>query len=514
MSDPNAPKNYDDLKALAAKLRRPLETLIALSSKNDPYLADRPARRAAAEWFAEQWVWFEMPPGAHVRRLHYRLVSQENLLTLPNGSGLYVNTLLCSQMLNRASGDARYLGLIPDGVIADHRNPEATIHLADTIDQPADVLLQEGTVWNRTDETRSEKTVLSLPSLTLQQPIITQRYHLEIWAEKSTMNDILLPIGRQYGINVVTAAGETSLTACELLVARVRASGRPCRIFFLSDHDPAGDKMPQSAARKIEYVIGGDTSVDIQLNPIAVTSEQCEQLSLPRSPIKGTETRAKKFEERFGEGGVELDALEALHPGLLAQMRETQIARYFDADLAANVRRVGNDAQMDIWRANKQVQARHQDEITALEIERDAISAEAEAAMLRRKEREAALMKRAEPLFETMAEELDAEAPDADDYLWPEPAEGDEDKNSLFDSTRTYLEQIECYRKGQGKQHEETTLHQRRKYTVICKTCGNGFITAKSRSICTKCRTAQWKNDRKAEPKAKEPKAKNRNAKP
>jgi hypothetical protein len=467
-------------------------------------------------WFAEQWVRFGMPPGAHVRRLHYRLISQETLLTLPNGSGLYVNTLLCSQMLNRASADARYLGLIPDGVIADHRNPEATIHLANTIEQPADVSIFTGHVWNRTETSSPEKTILSLPCILLKAPIIAQRYHIEIWAEKSTMNDILLPIGEKYGINVVTAAGETSLTACELLVARVRASGLPCRIFFLSDHDPAGDKMPQSAARKIEYVIGGDTSLDIQLNPVAVTSEQCEQLSLPRTPIKDTETRAEKFEERFGEGGVELDALEALYPGLLAQILETQIARYYDPDLAGSVRKVVGEVTVDISRVNNEVRARYREEIAELESERDAISAEAEAAMLRRKEREAALMERARPLFETMSEELEAVAPETDEYLWPEPAEGDEDYDSLFDSTRSYLEQIERYREGQGKGDEETTLHQRRKTTVVCPECGENFTTAQSgrMKICTKCRTAQWRKDNKAEPKAKESKTKKRNEKP
>jgi hypothetical protein len=30
-----------------------------------------------------------------------------------------------------------------------------------------------------------------------------------------------------------------------------------------------------------------------------------------------------------------------------------------------------------------------------------------------------------------------------DDYDWPEADEGDEDEDPLFDSTRTYLEQID-----------------------------------------------------------------------
>ena len=34
---------------------------------------------------------------------------------------------------------------------------------------------------------------------------------------------------------------------------------------------------------------------------------------------------------------------------------------------------------------------------------------------------------------------------------WPEPKEGDEDDDPLFDSARDYLTQIDSYKKFQGK---------------------------------------------------------------
>ena len=42
---------------------------------------------------------------------------------------------------------------------------------------------------------------------------------------------------------------------------------------------------------------------------------------------------AAKFEERFGEGMTELDALEALHPGELQRILVTEIERYYDDGL-------------------------------------------------------------------------------------------------------------------------------------------------------------------------------------
>jgi hypothetical protein len=51
-----------------------------------------------------------------------------------------------------------------------------------------------------------------------------------------------------------------------------------------------------------------------------LTREQAQQFNLPRIPIKESDLRRKGFEERNGEGAVELDALEALHPGELASL--------------------------------------------------------------------------------------------------------------------------------------------------------------------------------------------------
>jgi hypothetical protein len=38
-----------------------------------------------------------------------------------------------------------------------------------------------------------------------------------------------------------------------------------------------------------------------------------------------------------------------------------------------------------------------------------------------------------------------------DDVEWPEPKAGDEDPDPLYDSKRTYVEQIDRYKQHQGK---------------------------------------------------------------
>src|SRR4029077_6310446 len=115
--------------------------------------------------------------------------------------------------------------------------------------------------------------------------------------------------------------GEVSTTRCEELVDRAVANGRPVRILHVTDFDPAGRDMPISAAVKIDFFAKkSGVDLDIRLEHVVLTEEQCIQYRLPRTPIKETENRAASFEARYGAGATELDALEALHPGVLRQI--------------------------------------------------------------------------------------------------------------------------------------------------------------------------------------------------
>src|SRR5262245_44093283 len=99
----------------------------------------------------------------------------------------------------------------------------------------------------------------------------------------------------------------------------------PVRILYLSDFDPGGRSMPKATARKVEFAIAKhDLDVDLQLIPVALSPEQCRQYRLPRTPLKDTERRKNRFEQIFGVGATELDALEALHPGELARLLEAE----------------------------------------------------------------------------------------------------------------------------------------------------------------------------------------------
>jgi hypothetical protein len=467
------------LKALAEELGRPMFTLEVL--RNDPFTAGQPGRKAGAEWFAQLWESLEIKPGAHLHRIHYLIVSQAEPVLMPNGAA-YENTRYCEKILERASLDARYLGLIQLTDLVDRRNEEPIINLSGE-EEGYGLIFATG---SQLDDYRSPE--LEIPHLVINPPTILQGHHTEIWIEKTTVDDVVRPLAVRLGVNLVRGAGELSLTRCNQFVDRAVASGRPVRILYVSDFDPGGASMPVAAARKIEYLLQQrDVDLDIQLRPVVLTHEQCAHYRLPRTPLKETEKRAARFEARFGEGGTELDALEALHPGVLARILEEEVSRYHDADLDGRVEETTAAVQEDLHGVTAEVRERHSKAIATLEAKRRKLAAAIKE-----------FQKKAGPVLRRIEQDLEAEAPDIDGYDWPEPADGEEDDDPLFDSTREYVEQINRYKLHQDKPTEAAPRNRPEPFQKTCENCARTFMaTRKDASVCSRrCRNQRYQAGR------------------
>ena len=282
---------------------------------------------------------------------------------------------------------------------------------------------------------------LDLPELILEGFNAQQRYLVEIWTEKSGQNDILGPLARQYGVNLINFDGESSETGCRDAIKRAIESRRPLRILYLSDFDPAGRSMPVAAARKIEFWLRHNhPSLDVTVDPLALLPEQAEHYGLPRTPIKEGERRATKFEDRFGRGATEIDALEALHPGELRKIVEAGILRHLDPDLDDRERKARRAISSLIVQAEEEVHGRYQDQIEAVHEEYSQL-----------RQQLIDLRERAQGLWDQIADDLLDEAPyvSADDV--PQAREEDDQLAPLFDSGRDYLTQIDWYRRWQGR---------------------------------------------------------------
>ena len=426
-----------DIKALAKELRRPISTLIALHVNHDPFYFT-PGRLLAANWIYDIWSGLDIAV-AHARRIHYRLISSATPARTPQGKP-YLNTDLHAQKLGEALRDAIYLGLIPGSAVVDHKNDAPRLFLPDSIPTRFLVFDEE---FEADSEWGLPETLPDLPSLHLLPPEGAQRFHVELWAEKSTINDVLEPLATRFGCNVVTGSGDLSLTHCRDAVTRFEKSGKPVRLLYISDFDPGGDSMPVGVARKIEKELDSrGLSLDVQLRPVVLTHKQCVDLRLPRTPItKKGDSRAARFEQRFGEGTTELDALEAVYPGRLAEILEVEIRRYYDPDLDKEITIAAGMARKQLEPINEEIAKPFRAEIAVLEAEYQEIRG-----------RLADLGERAKDVWARACASLEENTPDEEGFIeWPEPAFGDEDPDPLFDSNRPYVEQIDRYKRHQDK---------------------------------------------------------------
>lgn len=405
--------DYEYLRRLAKETGKQRDELIALAPQNDPFYSGKKSDRIQAEWFAKLWnaapfVAYRGGAPAHTRKLHYWLVGQDPLILMPNGMP-YQNTKECQDFLSLPSQHARYLGLIGMDEIVDHKNPAPHI------------FANYNGGWQEA-EYAVESPELTNPDISVWglNNLDVQPYHLEIWIEKSTQNDILLPLCKEYNANLCTFEGEVSTTSDYQLTRRIESSGaKPTRIFYISDFDPAGNNMPVAMARKLEWMLQeydhGDW--DVKVKHIMLTAQQVKKYRLPRIPIKESELRKARFEEAFGENAVELDALAAAtkHPHAFEEIVRSELDPYYSREAAAEVETQEDSLREAISDQLESITSRYQEEIAALK---------------------------------AMQEEIAAIDVVADDYeVHPYEADVEEDDDDwLFSSQRGYEEQLAKYR--------------------------------------------------------------------
>ena len=431
--------NYERIKQLAKAQRLSVNDLIVLAPQNDPFYTGTPNDWALGQWFADLWHAFGYER-AHLRRVHYQIVSQSPPVILPNGKP-YENTVECWDMLNLASKAARYLRLVNPEAFNDRRTPDVLV-FADH-DEPDPAIRVYGSY--RLRDLFQFPDFPDPPYYSVSGYRAVQPYHLEVWCEKSTMNDVLAPLCQRYNANLQTGMGEMSITATLALVHRLQQAEKPARILYVSDFDPAGQSMPVAVSRKIEYFVRTlGLVLDIRVFPVVLTLDQVQYYQLPRTPIKETERRRVGFEQRHGFGAVELDALEALYPGELAAVLGRCLEHYYDTTLAQRVREQQEGVEAVLETYWHEVMSNHADEVDELRVGHARLKAEIEGVMQAYGEQVTAL-------WSQLRRELEEADGVIEGYPVPGPYLYDELGMGLYDSQRDYLEQIEAYKQFQGR---------------------------------------------------------------
>ena len=454
-----APRCYKDIKTLAKATGNKIPDLLAMSCQNDPFYI-MPAQEKQAEWFANLWRRFNLPHGVHLRRIHYKLISlPSGEITLIDGR-VYQNTETCWQYLGSASKAARCLSLVSADAFQDQRNPDPITNCEYPIkEQPHWWLSSQ---WRTKDQWAVPEINAdlvadldwSIPDAYVggyKPTAHDQPFHLEIISEKSTMDDIVIPLCKEKAINYAPATGFQSITGVIGLLKRLQQANKPCVIFYISDFDPAGSFMPPSVARQIEYwrpIFA--PGLDVLLLPIVLTKEQVDEYKLPPIPIKDTDKRQDNFLAKYDVGGAtELDALEALHPGEFEKIIRQAISPYRDGCAEYQQRKIYWQADRvvsDQWKAicrpytwrierlkeqAEEIVGGYQDRLEQLRQEMDK---ELESVKLQ--------LKNLRQAIKSDADEFDPELPDP----YQSPLTLPDHFDGLFDSRRDYLTQISAYK--------------------------------------------------------------------
>ncbi len=136
----------------------------------------------------------------------------------------------------------------------------------------------------------------------------TQPHHIEILAEKLTVQNIITSVASDYCIPVTIGRGFCSLPPLKAMVDRYEKSGKDKLIVIgVSDHDPDGEQIVDAFAKGLrdDFYISG-----VELIKAAVGPEHIKRYSLhPSCDAKPTSANFKRFSAAHGTSAYELEAL-------------------------------------------------------------------------------------------------------------------------------------------------------------------------------------------------------------
>jgi hypothetical protein len=291
--------------------------------------------------------------------------------------------------------------------------------------------------------------LLETAGLTIKGPTVAgyerddhqdRAYYLEVWIEKSTQDDILIPLCQELGVTLVASAGFQSITNAVKLLQRVEERSKPTRIFYISDLDKQGDAMPVAVARQIErWLPEYAPGAEVKLMHLALTSEQAEHYRLPKDE----------------KGRVELDALEARVPGELARLVRRALKPYLEGDVSyfslETAREEAQEIVSNEWSRLIRPQAQ---ELASIRRQLEDVTGLYRKDVKRLNQR----LQRDMAKFREPLRRLQAEVREVSQQFEPElserpaPAHCDKPEDEwLFDSSREYLEQMDFYKRHQGK---------------------------------------------------------------
>jgi len=474
--------NRETIKIAAKELGINPQDIVASHITNDPFYQVSKQTEKFAEWFRSVLDQAkEVAPHVlnHLRRLHYYYSS---LPDAKRHNGVpYINDNASWTYLIRCSKVARYMGYVRYEDLQDQRNPEPRFH-ADYSEHQEFAMIKTYQDYAFSFQNQGQPDNLDwrlgYPHFNCAEDIakamakiianddvgynaqLLQPFHLEVWVEKSTVNDVLQPICERFGVNFVVGKGEESITRAKELVGRVVDLGKPTRVFYISDYDDQGVCMPEAVSRKVQFwnAYEHNNKLDVKLCHVALTKNQIERYDLPANPTKvfkkqPIDFKRSRIQQRYTETvrkrhprSTELDALEALHPGELGRILTEALSQFVDVQLQERINDAVEDYRTKIYNTVYEAVMLNDEEITKLIEAFDAQYEEVNKTIRELRGIVGKIKETVEPINKQIIDYqnyfLDYELGKMDALELPQPkVKGDSDINWLYDSNLGYFDQ-------------------------------------------------------------------------
>lgn len=253
------------------------------------------------------------------RQIHYRLLNNPPLRNTKKPESRYINDRKSYQDTCDLLTRLRLTGNIPMGAIADPTRPTTSWAVYGNAQSFAKDQLGNFFKGYRRN---------------LQQ---SQPLHIEVIAEKMTIEGIIRPVCGKYNLPFSIGRGFSSLPARYEIVKRFRSSGKErILLLILSDHDPEGISIGESLLQSFREDFGEEHAQAIR---VGLNLEHITRFGLSDNPAeaKKTSSRYRQFVKRYGKKVYELETLTPLQlQTILSEAIDSVInVELFNTELAA-----------------------------------------------------------------------------------------------------------------------------------------------------------------------------------
>jgi hypothetical protein len=248
-----------------------------------------------------------------VRQVHYRLLGPSApLIHASKPDSRYVNDKDSYRAAIDILARGRVDGLIPWGAIDDLTRP---VDLNEAFTNTSHFLRQE---------------FKNFLKGFWRDRLQSQPYHIEIVAEKLTVQTILAEVAREFTIPLSISRGMNTLSPKKAIRDRyLNSQKQGLKLLVVTDLDPAGETIAEDLVKSFKRDFG---LKNIEAFKVALTIDQVDEFGLePSMEAKESSPTYEAFVEKYGI--TDAYELEAMDPGDLADSLRDAIKDVLDIDL-------------------------------------------------------------------------------------------------------------------------------------------------------------------------------------